>query len=373
MPPRFAGRAQVARCRRRERPRPVREPDPRGREDVRLDAAVGGGRADSGPPGGLRSRTWDELGRGGRRDVDDGGETGVREPHGRDPSATASAATGVPELSSGLGRRDRLLADAPSAPAQAKRSTPTGGTVAKVAAPQPEPRRTCLDEPGHWARGCLGVVSELALRRGTARARHREGRCRRPWRAVLATLPSTAVAAVCFRARLASEPSPVGERAAREFRPPGGAGKTGTTDPAQPERTSRMVAHYLARGHRRARHRTRRRRPGPGRPPTLALPPPGGARLEACGQQVRPRRPSRRSGGVTGQCHDLSPWRRMPQASRAHLRRRDRPARTGARPSTRPTLDRAAVAIERAEKAISDAEIRTARALLTYATGEWAE
>ena len=106
VPPRFAGRAQVARCRRRERPRPVREPDPRGREDVGLDAAVGGGRAGSGPPGGLRSRTWDELGRGGRRDVDAGGETGVREPHGRarrrrpsapaDPSATASAATGVP-------------------------------------------------------------------------------------------------------------------------------------------------------------------------------------------------------------------------------------------------------------------------------------
>ena len=130
---------------------------------------------------------------------------------------------------------------------------------------------------------------------------------------------------------------------------------------------------------------------GPGPPPssspnttetprTRAAPDPsapaaGGALLEACGQQVRPRRPSRRSGGVTGQCHDLSPWRRMPQASRAHLRRRDRPARTGARPSTRPTLDRAAGAIERAEKAISDldAEIRTARALLTYATGEWAE
>ena len=38
-------------------------------------------------------------------------------------------------------------------------------------------------------------------------------------------------------------------------------------------------------------------------------------------------------------------------------------------------LDRAAVALERAEKAISDldAEIRIARALLAYATGEWAE
>ena len=69
-------------------------------------AAAGDGRAGSGPPGGLRPRTCDELGRGGRRDVDAGGETGVREPHGRarrrrptgppDPSATASAATGVP-------------------------------------------------------------------------------------------------------------------------------------------------------------------------------------------------------------------------------------------------------------------------------------
>ena len=54
-----------------------------------------------------------------------------------------------------------------------------------------------------------------------------------------------------------------------------------------------------------------------------------------------PRRPSRRSGGVTGQCHDPSLW-----ASYA--------------------------AFERAEKAIGDfdAEIRTVRALLTYATGE---
>ena len=112
-------------------------------------------------------------------------------------------------------------------PRKRRGAPPRGGTVAKVAAPQPEPRRTCLDEPGHWARGCLGVVSELALRRGTARARHREGRCRRPWRAVLATLPSTAVAAACFRARLAGEPSPAGERAAREFRPPGGGGENG--------------------------------------------------------------------------------------------------------------------------------------------------
>ena len=77
---------------------------------------------------------------------------------------------------------------------------------------------------------------------------------------------------------------------------------------------------------------------------------------------MRPRRPSRRSGGVTGQCHDLSPWRRMPQASNSEA-------------VAAADLDRAAVALERAEKAISDldAEIRTARALLTYATGEWAE
>ena len=77
VPPRFPGRAQVARSRRRERPRPIREPDSRGREDVGLDVAAGGGRAASGPPGGLRQRTCDELRRGGRRDVDDRGETEV--------------------------------------------------------------------------------------------------------------------------------------------------------------------------------------------------------------------------------------------------------------------------------------------------------
>lgn len=48
--------------------------------------------------------------------------------------------------------------------------------------------------------------------------------------------------------------------------------------------------------------------------------------------------------------------------SRAHLRRRDRPAR-----------DRAAVAIERAEKAISDLDPDSTGPLLTHATGEWAE
>ena len=43
------------------------------------DAAAGGGRGGSGPPGGLRPRTCDKLGR--RRDGDAAGETGVREPH----------------------------------------------------------------------------------------------------------------------------------------------------------------------------------------------------------------------------------------------------------------------------------------------------
>ncbi len=47
-------------------PRLVREPGP----------AVGGL-----PPGGPRPRTCDELSGGGRRDIDAGGETGVREPH----------------------------------------------------------------------------------------------------------------------------------------------------------------------------------------------------------------------------------------------------------------------------------------------------
>ena len=48
------GVLKVARCRRRERPRPVHESAPGGREDVRLDAAAGGGRGSSGLPGGLR-------------------------------------------------------------------------------------------------------------------------------------------------------------------------------------------------------------------------------------------------------------------------------------------------------------------------------
>ena len=132
----LAGRAQVARCRRRERPRPVREPDRRGREDVRLDAAVGGGSAGSGPPGGLRSRTWDELAPadpvGARlgRDGCSGGETPAASRRSK------ASARSPPELSSGLGRRDRMLADAPSAPgwATAERiaATHTGSSARPV-------------------------------------------------------------------------------------------------------------------------------------------------------------------------------------------------------------------------------------------------
>ena len=59
----------AARFRRRERPRPVREPDPRGREDVRFDAAAGGGRAGFGPLRGPRPKDLS-----GRRDVAGGGE-----------------------------------------------------------------------------------------------------------------------------------------------------------------------------------------------------------------------------------------------------------------------------------------------------------
>ena len=48
-----------------------------------------------------------------------------------------------------------------------------------------------------------------------------------------------------------------------------------------------------------------------------------------------------------------------------------RPPGTNSEAVAAADLERAAVALERAEKAISDldAEIRTARALLTYATG----
>ena len=60
------------------------------------------GRAGSGPPGGLRPRTCDELGRGGRRDVDAGGETGVREPYGRTRRRRPSAPRGP--LGDRLGR-----------------------------------------------------------------------------------------------------------------------------------------------------------------------------------------------------------------------------------------------------------------------------
>ena len=113
---------------------------------VRFDAAAGGGRGGSGPPGGLRPRTCDELGprrparqstpaaRPGCASRTDELVDGDRRPPA-DLSATASAATGVPggenprraELETlrglrafasraelRLGRRDRLLADAPS-------------------------------------------------------------------------------------------------------------------------------------------------------------------------------------------------------------------------------------------------------------------
>ena len=81
--------------RQRARPRPVREPDPTSSSTPRpvaaapvpdrLEASVRG-------PG-------YELGRGGRRDVDAGGETGVREPHGRTRRRRPSAPAGVPFFS----------------------------------------------------------------------------------------------------------------------------------------------------------------------------------------------------------------------------------------------------------------------------------
>ena len=87
---------------------------PGGREDVRLDAAAGGDRGGSGPPGGLRPEDCEELGRGGRRDVDAGGETGVREPHG----TSSSTATVAPPDSSAdrLGRDGCSGAETPDAP-----------------------------------------------------------------------------------------------------------------------------------------------------------------------------------------------------------------------------------------------------------------
>ena len=127
VPPRFAGRAQVARCRRRERPRPVRESAPRGRKDVRLDAAAGGGR-------------------GGRRDVDADGETGVREPHGRS-------------------RRRR-----PSPP-RTRRRPPRPRRVFR--GPKPPPRR---GDPGPWAGPLGGYRPPRDAVRHRPRRRARGGR-----------------------------------------------------------------------------------------------------------------------------------------------------------------------------------------------------
>ena len=108
LPTRFAGHAQVARCRRPERPRPVREPDPRGREDVRLDAVAGSGprrfrtcleASVRGPATSLAAAdgaTSTPAARPGRASRTDQLVDGDRRPPSRTPSATASAAPGVP-------------------------------------------------------------------------------------------------------------------------------------------------------------------------------------------------------------------------------------------------------------------------------------
>ena len=275
-------------------------------------------------------------------------------------AALTPAGVDAPSAPSGCGKRgqqvrrwlERRGRRAVRPPRKRRGAPPRGRTVAKVAAPQPEPRRTCLDEPGHWARGCLGVVSELALRRGTARARHREGRCRRPWRAVLATLPSTAVAAACFRARLAGEPSP-GERAAREFRPPAGRenGHDGSRSTLK-ERAGWLPTTWPG-ATAELRHRPRRRRPGPGRPPTLALSPPGGHDsrrvVNRCAHAVRPAEVAASRVSVMI-CHRDVVCRRRRGLTSAVETARHEQAR-GRR--TRPTLDRAAGAISRSVGHIS--------------------
>ena len=106
-----------------ERLRPVPSRTPAVGRTCRLDAVAGGGRGGSGPPGGLRPRSCDELGRGGRRDVDAGGETGARAA--RPISSTATV--GPPEPV-----RDRLGRDGCAAgrrPARAGARHGPGTTV----------------------------------------------------------------------------------------------------------------------------------------------------------------------------------------------------------------------------------------------------
>ena len=134
--PRFAGRAQVARCRRRERPPPIRESAPRGLEDVRLDAAAGGGHGGSGPPGGLRledlrgarprraaQRRRRRRDRGARA-ARTSSSTATVSPRIRRP--TASSATGVP---------------GPKPPTRRARGTPRAATTGRTHGLPPGRRR----------------------------------------------------------------------------------------------------------------------------------------------------------------------------------------------------------------------------------------
>ena len=191
VPPRFAGRAQVARCRRRERPRPVRESAPtrsggrparrRGRwrsrrfrtawrspsrGPARSSAAVGGATSTPATRPGSTSRT-DEL-------VD-----GDRPPRTRRP--TGSAATGVPGPKPPVRRHSKLtrmpswtygsvfqgLCGAPHRPWKPRRTRfpqrpqPSSSSRSRSARRDQVPRRRGLDRvvsvaPQHRQRGYFG-------------------------------------------------------------------------------------------------------------------------------------------------------------------------------------------------------------------------
>ena len=130
------------------------------------------------------------------------------------------------------------------------------------------------------------------------------------------------------------------------------------------------------------------RRPGPRprRPRAGPQARPAGGELPRHRRAVGPHRPVLR-GVPLGARHGvgrpaeaqpvpgLEPLLRRQPRARPGAEDRDRPARTARGPSTRPTSTARPwrSSAPRRPSAILDAEIRTARALLTYATGVWAE
>ena len=168
--------APRARACRRRRPRPVREPDPRGREDVRARRRRPVATAPvAGPPGGLRPRTLRRV------RVFRGRQPPTRRPrHARPPPVRRRSRPGLGGLIDCWRRAGRPRkawstgAVVAGAPGQPRRPPPSGATSRQ--ADEFVLART-------WSTACVGhgtVVSVLAGRRNPIPASCRP--CRRPCR-----------------------------------------------------------------------------------------------------------------------------------------------------------------------------------------------